>query len=1402
MLKMLGWGALALCGTAASGAVPEFQCGGMDRNGAIIRKSPGGTELAETSGGSVGNLGSDFVGRFDANSPEVKLLNTALARPEGSVPAEFGIVLKMEELERSSLLLHANFGINMHGAGLTRRGLLSSYLKLNDVAFNGVTTLDSANTPMLRFQLKPSGGKQRIDAIELVFAMRVENTATPQRLKVNDFSLVELPNQAAGLKNIASFVDTVPSGAMVKALNAAGFRYEFSDASNADAPLQFIGSRLDQAETARKISKAVAAGKTVVLNMDVPCRVLPEIEKLVPFNDWSTKEGRFRRDGAAVDFSSPVALNWAYDLHLPGAPIENSLHRYDFLKYEKPLNNSDWRIVAATRQGMPLLISGRSANGRVYVFGGNWNDGAMATSPGVDGFMHAIVRDMTALSSDVPVVSDGLTLSVSDFQPDGLFVEVKNPSEKAARGVLSYQVATWEREILNAETVEFEVAAKATKKITLRERGAFKGDAKIAELGSSIPYRRIRAAFLMEGRSKVANELRADVSIAPIVALSLSENSASWPKEAVREEIDNASDGTIGKRFVWPVGSVPEVTISVFNRLTNIAPLAVARDEKTPDNPTTPGLNDLSLSRGNVRQKGKNQGGWSGPILPAHLLSLTWNHPVVVASLGIETYGPFRFENRTSPGALELTADGTSLLKVDPLQFTANGSELYSRFYGAFSPKTARRIELGMSKMNSLTLGHLDNGPTNCAMKELEIYGWPVEENVKFEGTLEVSATDLVSGKTSVLLNEKILLPAYSRKDITLKFPTGDSFGPVRYDVIVRDGAKTVASARCEALYITPGHPAVVNKKTLGEWEVGLLCTPGWYNYDSFGRGMKDWAQGWGGPHDQIWALTHGLMEIGSRSVDNPARMLTTDGRNCHYTNPWRHLPDGTLGWDLTIEKILQDMLTGRHRGQKSVWVVGSDRWNGMPVGSMFGWDTFVRFDQYLRKSTGKGLAARSRQGISQEIMTKYADLWQRWNMEEYAKIIEDTRKMFADKGIKFTFETHGSFPLAGGELGDRLGATHAGVGTDLFWELRNQDLYWSLGTRFAIVAANPNLSSGTYKQWGWINSEANQWWYSNNGPVEPSRRQWYSTYFMGRVDSTGKFLPYHVLGYGLQGGVSTKFHKHEIENSERTFNFTRQVRPEAPAGYGFIVSWDSHVRRMSAVGGTLGFGLYASGGSENQLEHRMGKLYEKLVKNGLPIGFVSSSHALQNWKGKSPLVLLDASDWQGKELETITRLHNAGASVIAFGGDDRRPEALRFWTSGATKKKAGALEYYVRRSAGKAPLIYCPLNGTQLPAGDMALLLAEFGKLCKMEISVKPQMVVNPFISHGALFLALGSIADQSGTAEIAFNPVDFNPAFAGKALRVIDLDEMNELRSEGGVYKFPAAASAGRMLMIVEKK
>ncbi|RMD81561.1 MAG: hypothetical protein D6820_04930, partial [Lentisphaerae bacterium] len=516
----------------------------------------------------------------------------------------------------------------------------------------------------------------------------------------------------------------------------------------------------------------------------------------------------------------------------------------------------------------------------------------------------------------------------------------------------------------------------------------------------------------------------------------------------------------------------------------------------------------------------------------------------------------------------------------------------------------------------------------------------------------------------------------------------------------------------------------------------------------------------------------------------------------------------------------IHNMLRGKWKNRgKKIHIIGSDRWNGISIGKTWGWGEFIAFDQYLRRKLGRGLQGRTRREIVKEISSRYGDHWQRWQLERYADHLIASQEKFREHGLSMTFETHGSFPFAGGELGRKLARTHIGVGTDLFWELRRQDLYWSLGTRFAVVAVNPDLRSGAYNQWGWVNSELNRYWFANSGSVEPARRQWYSTYYAGRIDLRGEFQPYHVFGFSSQGGHSTQFTRTDIRYYTRTVNLMTQLRPEQVTGHGIVVSWALQERRMGPRLGRQGFGLYPEDRWQ-PVDTTMGHVYHRLVKQGVPISFVTSTHALKSWQGGKPLIIVDGFNLDAWEFDHLERLNARRTPVFAIGApdDSDHSRALQFF--GLRQTQSGlepalpqtiavvpgdGVTVFIRRSKAHAPRLYCPCPPEEIPG----TILPQFAKLWLEQtghaIQVPPGIVPYPFIAQNRLFITFNDQGDFSRRIRVRIRPAILKPGLDPAGIRVIDVDRATVIpcrrEADSIVFAFPIGASDGRMFLIDAK-
>lgn len=1407
LMQKTWWTGLAVICLQALGAAPAWQPPDFKRTGGEINQPQGVAVLRETAG-NQGNEGTDFRLVFDAGSEEVKKINAVLAGPENSPATDFDFELVMQNPESSDGLVSAWIGVEFLGGTFGRESVLADKVPLK-VMFadnTGWVKVNSDAVTLLRFRVVPAGGKKRINELALVISLRVDRDKTPESVAVRQTTLRELAKAPAVTGGRAVFVNCMPDRQLIALLAQNKIAAQTDSQAKDAGGIQFVAGNF-----APRLDWAVKKELPILISLNQPQELRPDEANLLPVAAWSFKQPRLWRNGSTLltpagSGTQALAISRLWDLHTPGSKIENSLSRYNNILFDRPLNNTGWEVLLTTPAGMPELVSGRVGNSNVLVFGGDFFDPVLIASPGYPELLRLVLARLTApvVAGASAELNQKLTVTAGRYQPDKLTVTVKNNAGEMVKTVLSYQVANWENEVLSRDVLAVDLKPGESKNYPLVERGSFKGNDQITEVGSeAIPYRRLRLAFLDRAGKVSGNEISAVVLTAPPLSLEVNSVSAADGFNAPRPEIDGSSDGDNGLVYVYRTGTKPEITVNAGNMLCNIAPLAIAKDLNTPDNPTVWGLNDLSLSGADVRRNGELQGGWAGKVAAGQTLSLVWAQPVTVGALALEAYGPYRLEERLNPRNVAFDADGRPILQVPQVTYTGSGSDCYRRAVWTLAgAESMSNLTLTVSNLDVKLKQKKHLNETNSSVRELVVRGFPAEvKPAGWSGTLEIAMCDLLRGSRQTVWSGPVTLAAYQSFAKTLTLPDRDAFGPVRYEFILKNGDKIAARCNYDVLFRPAEGRVIRDKDDEFELKPGLLCTPGWYQFDSFGRGMFDWTRGWGGPHDKIWAMTHGLTETGPGSIDQVDRMLATDTRASHYITPWRYLPDGSYGWDLTMDKLLEQMTSGREKGKKSVHVTGSDRWNGIPVNNSFGWDYFVRFDQYLRKTTGKGLSGKSRRELADEILNNHYRTFQNWMLADYAVKVQQTQDEFAAKGIKFTFETHGSFPLAGGETGKALGKTHSGVGTDLFWELINQDLYWSLGSRFAVVAANPDLQSGLYKQWGWVNSEANPTWFANNASVEPARRQWYNTYFMGRVDSAGEFLPYHVYGYSLQGGVSTKFYKHDIQNYSRTFALTRYLRNEQAAGFGLAVSWAAFDAKVGNSGRKLGFGIYASGAESEQLEYRFAKLFEKLVKAGLPVGFVTSETGLKNWQRGNPLLILDAGDWSEEDLRTLERLNTKyQAPLIGFGG---AAKADGFWLKGSKKIELDGQTAVYLRNERSAPVIYFMQDSVALRGESMTAVADFIMAQTKYGIRSSARLAISPFICYNRLFLALGNQGDLASQVTLELDPAVFLDTLRGAKLRVIDLDQNVELPTQSGgdgkiSFRFPMSGTDGKMIMI----
>lgn len=1325
--------------------------------------------FADTTDGDAANMGSSLTVSWDAGSGLVAAVNEVLSRPAGSPPVDFMAYARLRRVSAASRLVAVNIHAQWHGRHAPRQPLMQRPVSLrgNPRWTEGDAHEIEELSPRALVRVWPSGGANSVERIDLRFDVRVDSGSTPEEIEVQGLCFERLP----------------PSPRMP----LQGNRVTLSPARDAAAP-----------------SAPQAADAQLPSGIVLCVEGMPPEEML---RAWESRGLRVRT-GLEAPPEEKVAAIYAPSLSLSGAEAARIA---GYVSEGVPL------ILCAGRDGLqsdqaaaslerllPVNLwsaKSRLERGPCTAVAAKDSEFAARTPPLSIPFARHFDLHLAGSAIESPMVRYEPGKWLRDAQTAVL---LETAEDGALPLLVAGEAAGQGRTIVFSADPEDATAMTSLRYVAFEEWLAALPFAEWPIPGAAAPPRPSAPDAWARAAAREPFSIAVEEDEESLGELA----GSPFPREGI--------DGITSWRYVYRTGTPPKLRLRLRNHLANIAPLARTRDVLNPENFTVAGINDSALTHASTRGKLPIHAvwcGWNGS--DRQEVELAWDEPVTLRGFRAWGFGPHRYWERSNPASFSFAAkDGAPFFPVDGAAF--------SRF--PFAPERAAweaipsLDELGgampVARAMTFSVSGLDpkanreprcDHAANCALAELEVWGWAGEPDERPERTLSLRAIeeDLATGAAST--NELLApaaIPFCSEVAVDATLAPRDAFGPVRWRFqAIEDGA-VVAESAFDALFVPDSGTKLQRKIGPHEADTGLLCTPGWRNVDPFGIGMNKWSSGWGGPNDQAWALSQNLLEIGPGGKPDPGRMLSTVTRASHYTNPWGRFLDGASSWDWTADRLFDSALDPRGRWAAlepdAIHVVGSDRWNGVNVWTCFRWDFFDAFDRHLRASGKPGLKGRTRTEIIAEIRESHGDEWQRFLMRDYADLMLATQRRAAERGLRFTFETHGSFPLAGGELGADLARTHRGVGTDLFWDLHRQDLWWTLGERLALIAANPDLESGAYDEWGWFNSEQNPFWFGSNGDIAPARRQWYATYWLGRVALDGEFRPVHVMGFGSQGYHGVRYTARDHAARTRVTELMSQLRPEEPAGVGLVVSWRGQERRMGPKLGRAGFGLYPEDG-EADIESMASAVYSALVKQGAPVAFVTSTHGLKNWKGANPLVLVDAPNWEDWEWDAVEEARGRGAAVLAIGAPHPRLANRRIVA--ALESAAGAA-----RRDGTPAAAWCRTPAERLGSPEAAAVWRAFSEGTGSPVAVSRGIVAVPFVSQGTRFLAVCRQGDDAGDATVELHPDALYPTLAPAApgaLRAVSLDDGRALPSEtlpGGRMRFalPLAPCDGKIVML----
>ncbi len=492
-----------------------------------------------------------------------------------------------------------------------------------------------------------------------------------------------------------------------------------------------------------------------------------------------------------------------------------------------------------------------------------------------------------------------------------------------------------------------------------------------------------------------------------------------------------------------------------------------------------------------------------------------------------------------------------------------------------------------------------------------------------------------------------------------------------------------------------------------------------------------------------------------------------------------------------------------------------------------------IAFDEHLRGAGQPGLKGRTRTELWKEVASQHSDEFQKFMLQRYADAMAVTQKKMADAGVDFTCETHGSFPLAGGKLGAEIAQSDVGVGTDLFWELRDEDVLKGIGLPLGACLGQSRFAFRRIRPVGMDQRHAAE---PDVGVAERRRRALAPAMVQHVLEGT-HHLRRPVSALQPSTDFPCRAPTGEV-NDGRLDRFNRVqstmiwVRPEKPAGVGIVTSWPLQEHRMAPNSTAFGFGLYASNGyhpedghnhdgAQPQVDAQFGEVYYRLVKNGVPVSFVASTDTLKKWHGIQPLVAVDGFETDPAEIAlfdgSTARARPSSPSGSAGSAGRTEAEALfgvtkadEGWTPRAgtqvVKDADGQPLAYVTQRSGRAPTLFCPLPVTSIDGAQSALLADWVQKLSGEPVTVPYGVTAAPFVSEGSLFVAFSNSGDTSRTLDLVVRPGAINAAFAGQRFALVDHDRAVIVPSEwkdGALhFRIPCGPNDGRLIQLVPLK
>jgi hypothetical protein len=1018
--------------------------------------------------------------------------------------------------------------------------------------------------------------------------------------------------------------------------------------------------------------------------------------------------------------------------------------------WTRSLINREWttRVRGDNQAGDGLLVTGRYGAGRVAVFGAG-ADQLDAWAGDSSAAVRKIVDWLTV--STMPVPTSSVSLKVThqiDYAARQIKVSVTNTSDVAADTQVIARLLTWEGTFDTDVSKPLSIPAGATADVTLDIPPI---TATSFQALDHADVWDVRLGVLTDGGADVTGESRfpIDLGANPRVSVSLDDLYAQpYPFDGPKPETMPHFQARLGSgttRYTYKPGETVHVTVRVANGVSNIAPQSQVKDLVNAGNMSVSALTD-----GNTKSELTPThtieafGMWNGADKQDNAIEFTWPEPRTISSVTlVGSADDLHKHLRKNPGSAIVEIDGNEVARAE---------ELDKRFPAEMGRV---RISFAPTKGSKLTLKipWTPAAPRSApSLTEVEIDGSAADEKTSPDAVHGMADVKLVDAETNAVVATKQAAVEVGSDDVAstavdMAVPDQIAGQPHAFRI---EATFAGHSSAAPLLVTNPAHPLhdITELNPQGTMSFGFIVTRGFRTFFDIGTGTQEMPDPWQSPDDLIWCYEHLLKQESDQATTKANRLYVSSDDFRHYSSPWRTFPNGQSVMELGAANLYAAVQRPDWPATTVVRYEFSDRWDtGPTVDALHSWQDYTEFDRYLRHTTGKGLQGRTRPELAKEIKEHFSAQWMAYQKAAYLKALHDLASPFEAAGKKVYLSAQG-VPLVSGPDADVVYKMVRGMSDDSTWGMDNEDVPLTTGRQMGMLAFNPSAAMSTLFMWGWDSAILdNPYWRVPVGTTEPSRRNQYDQAWRGTIDWDGSYKSIHTYGYNANGGTSYQMHGNDWQEMWRAAERLALIRPEAPLGAGVIIS----TAKLNQPGSVS----FSGNGSDPQttagaLLARVPNVVRRLQEAGVSVPFAANVSALKNWKGDTPLILLNLHEFSDDEIAILKSLRDRGVKLVALVGPQDQPtlspsareliHAPDNWSGGKGTETITATD----------GTIACPVDAHDLTAAQAADLQSAMTRVGDVPITYPPGAGGYGFVSSGMKFIVVEDWREQPRTLEL----------------------------------------------------